>query len=69
MDIILVRHGETEWNVGEVFRGRADIDLNENGRKQAVLLGEYLKDTGIKAVYASPPETGAGHCQSYCKPS
>jgi broad specificity phosphatase PhoE len=54
MDIILVRHGETEWNVGEVFRGRADIDLNENGRKQAVLLGEYLKDTGIKAVYASP---------------
>jgi len=54
MEIILVRHGETEWNSGEVFRGRADIDLNENGRKQAALLGEYLKDTGIKAVYSSP---------------
>jgi bisphosphoglycerate-dependent phosphoglycerate mutase len=27
VDIVLARHGETEWNVGEVFRGRADIDL------------------------------------------
>ncbi len=54
MDIILARHGETEWNVGEVFRGRADIDLNETGRKQDGLLGEYLTDTKIEAIYSSP---------------
>jgi alpha-ribazole phosphatase/probable phosphoglycerate mutase len=54
MDIILVRHGETAWNVGEVFRGRADIELNGNGRKQAGLLGEYLREAEIEAVYSSP---------------
>ncbi len=54
MDIILARHGETEWNVGEVFRGRADIDLNETGRKQAKLLGVYLGENIIEAVYSSP---------------
>ena len=41
-EIILVRHGETEWNVKGVFRGRIDIELNETGRKQAQLLAEYL---------------------------
>ncbi len=52
--IILVRHGETEWNVGEVFRGRIDIELNETGMKQAALLAEYLCHLKIDAVYSSP---------------
>jgi phosphoserine phosphatase len=54
MEIILARHGETEWNVGEVFRGRADIELNDTGKKQAGLLAGYLQDTKIEAIYASP---------------
>lgn len=54
MDIILARHGETEWNVGEVFRGRADIDLNEMGRKQAALLAAYLSQDKIETVYSGP---------------
>ena len=45
MNIILARHGETEWNIGEIFRGRADIELNETGVKQAELLAEYLSDS------------------------
>ena len=28
-EIILARHGETEWNVAEVFRGRIDVELND----------------------------------------
>jgi len=52
--IILVRHGETEWNVKEVFRGRIDIDLNETGLKQAQLLAKYLSDIKIDAIYSSP---------------
>ncbi|MBI2329116.1 MAG: histidine phosphatase family protein, partial [Chloroflexi bacterium] len=37
-EIILARHGETEWNLGEIFRGRIDVELNETGIKQAELL-------------------------------
>ncbi len=53
-EIILARHGETEWNVGEIFRGRVDIGLNEIGIKQAELLGDYLSDVKIEAIYSSP---------------
>ena len=53
-EIILVRHGETEWNVAEIFRGRIDIELNETGIKQAALLAEYLGDLKINAIYSSP---------------
>jgi alpha-ribazole phosphatase len=53
-ELILVRHGETEWNVAEVFRGQADIDLSETGRKQAELLASYLSTVAIEAIYSSP---------------
>ncbi len=53
-EIILARHGETEWNLKEVFRGRANIELNETGRKQAELLADYLSGVEIEAVYSSP---------------
>ena len=53
-EIILIRHGETEWNVEEIFRGRIDIELNENGIKQAELLAEYLSQVEIYAIYSSP---------------
>lgn len=53
--IILVRHGQTEWNRVERFRGRADVPLNETGFRQA-------EATGIRvaakwkpvAAYSSP---------------
>jgi len=53
-EIIIARHGQTEWNVGEVFRGRADIELDETGAKQAGLLAEYLSNRQIDAIYSSP---------------
>jgi broad specificity phosphatase PhoE len=53
-ELILARHGETEWNVEEVFRGRIDVELNQNGIKQAELLAEYLSELKIEAVYSSP---------------
>ncbi|MFC1939446.1 histidine phosphatase family protein [Chloroflexota bacterium] len=53
-EIILARHGETEWNVQEVFRGRVDIELNETGVKQAGLLAGYLSGLKVEAVYSSP---------------
>jgi broad specificity phosphatase PhoE len=52
--IILARHGETEWNIEEVFRGRIDVELNETGLRQAELLAEYLSDIRIDAIHSSP---------------
>ena len=53
-EIILVRHGETEWNVQEVFRGRTDVELNQTGIKQAELLAEHLSHLKLDAIYSSP---------------
>jgi broad specificity phosphatase PhoE len=52
--IMLARHGETEWNVSEIFRGRRDVGLSEMGIKQAELLGNYLIDLKVEAIYSSP---------------
>jgi len=52
-ELILARHGETDWNVEEVFRGRIDVELNETGIKQAELLAEYLSESKIDAIYSS----------------
>jgi broad specificity phosphatase PhoE len=52
--VYLVRHGQTAWNKEEVFRGRADIPLNETGRKEALLTGQYLKVVKVDSLYSSP---------------
>jgi broad specificity phosphatase PhoE len=51
---MLIRHGDTDWNVEEIFRGRTDIELNETGIKQAEILAKYLEDVPIETVYSSP---------------
>ena len=53
-ELILARHGETAWNVEKVFRGRADVNLNEVGVAQAELLGKYLSNWELEAIYSSP---------------
>jgi probable phosphoglycerate mutase len=53
-EIIIVRHGLTEWNKEGVFRGRADIPLSETGRRQADLLGRHLASETIDRIYSSP---------------
>jgi len=52
--LILARHGETVWNVEKVFRGRADVNLDEVGIRQAELLGKYLSSWELEAIYSSP---------------
>lgn len=52
--IYLVRHGQTQWNREEIFRGTADIPLNESGIREAHLAAESLKERAIKAVFSSP---------------
>ena len=52
--VIMVRHGETEWNVLCRFLGSVDLPLNEKGRRQAGYAREALKDTHIDVIYSSP---------------
>ncbi len=54
--LLLVRHGMTDW-VGERLAGRTPgIPLNAAGRAEAAALAARLADTPIEAVYASPLE-------------
>ena len=52
--VIMVRHGETEWNVLCKFLGSVDMPLNEKGRRQAGYAKEALKDELIDVAYSSP---------------
>jgi len=52
--IILIRHGETEWNRLHRFQGRSDIPLNDNGRMQAQALAQALQNEDIAIIYTSP---------------
>ena len=52
--VYLVRHGQTDWNVGKVFRGRADRPLNGVGHMEAKAVAGALAEERIDAVFASP---------------
>ncbi len=53
--LIIVRHGQTEWNRVERFRGRADLPLNETGLRQAQAAGRRIASRWtLSAVYSSP---------------
>ncbi|XP_051140460.1 phosphoglycerate mutase-like protein 4 [Andrographis paniculata] len=53
-EIIIVRHGETEWNVVHRIQGQLDVDLNDVGRQQAVAVAKRLsREPKISAVYSS----------------
>jgi len=51
--LILVRHGESEWNASRKITGQADIALTDLGKEQARQVGKKLKDTGIDTAYTS----------------
>jgi len=52
--LLLVRHGETDWNAERRWQGHADVPLNARGREQARVLAERLATDGrVDAVYSS----------------
>jgi phosphoserine phosphatase len=59
--LLLVRHGETEWNRETRFQGQIDVPLNENGKLQGQKAGVFLQDVEIDFAVSStmmrPKET------------
>ena len=53
LHLMLVRHGQTEWNVQRRFQGQSDVPLSDLGKRQADLIAERLANIQIDAVYAS----------------
>lgn len=51
--LLLVRHGLTDWNLAQRAQGQIDVPLNAEGLAQAATVGERLADTPIDVVYAS----------------
>jgi 2,3-bisphosphoglycerate-dependent phosphoglycerate mutase len=45
--LVLVRHGESEWNAKNLFSGWVDVDLNDKGRAEAARAAELLREHGI----------------------
>ncbi len=53
--ILLVRHGEVEWNRVERFRGRVDLPLNATGEQQARAVARRIhQDFTVDAIYSGP---------------
>ena len=47
LKLVLVRHGESVWNLENKFTGWTDVSLSENGVKEAHDAGKVLKDKGF----------------------
>lgn len=54
MEILLTRHGQTEWNLLKKVQGRADIELNKKGIQQAEETRDFLKNEKIDLILCSP---------------
>ena len=50
--LVLIRHGQSEWNLSNQFTGWVDVDLSEEGVKQAQNAGTLIKAAGIEFDFA-----------------
>lgn len=50
--LVLVRHGQSEWNLANKFTGWVDVDLSEKGEEEAKEAGRKIKQAGIKFDHA-----------------
>jgi len=64
--IILVRHGQTEWNKHYRFQGRTNIQLTEAGKSQAYSLSRRLRSWPPEVVYSSPLDRAKFTASAVC---
>ena len=63
--LVLVRHGQSEWNLKNLFTGWRDPDLTEKGVAEAIRAGEMLKAEGLRFDIAF---TSVLHRAAYARP-
>lgn len=61
--IILIRHGETEWNIQGRYQGQEDTHLSKRGLEQGHLVAQGLKETPIDVCVSSPLERSYETCK------
>lgn len=54
MELYIIRHGETDWNIEKRLQGRSDTELNAYGIELAEITSEALKDVKFDRIYSSP---------------
>lgn len=54
MELYIMRHGETVWNLEGKLQGNSDIGLNENGRELSGRIGERIRGIPFDRIYSSP---------------
>ncbi len=64
--IYFVRHGQTEWNKLGKLQGHKDIELNDEGRKQAQIVKEKLSGVKFDKVFSSPLKRAKETAQIIC---
>ena len=52
-ELILIRHGETDWNIEGRYQGQSNVPLNSSGLKQAEELAQELRHEAINAIFSS----------------
>ncbi len=62
-EVVLARHGETDWSRNKRHTGRTDIELTENGRAEARALGERLAGREFERVLVSPLGRAVETCE------
>lgn len=62
-EIVLVRHGETEWSRTGRHTGRSDVLLTEQGRREALAVGTALRELQFALVLTSPLERATETCR------
>ena len=63
LEVVLARHGETEWSRDGRHTGRTDITLTENGRRQAGALRDKLSEWTFVRVLSSPLSRALETCR------
>jgi len=54
LELLLIRHGRTDWNDSRIVMGHKPVPLNDVGISQAEELADYLAGAGLRAIISSP---------------
>ena len=63
MEVVLVRHGETEWSRDGKHTGHTDVPLTDRGREQARVVGEALRGRDFALILTSPLSRALETCR------